>query len=305
MMNVVRLNANAKLNLTLDVTGKENGYHMLDSLVVTVDLSDRIVLKKRKDGRSSVVMHGMGSESIPPEENNALRAAERFSAAFSTTGADITVYKNIPVGAGLGGSSADAAGVLLGMKHLYGVPDMGAVESLADELGSDTKYLLTGGLARMRGRGEIIEHLPEEPEMHFLLLCPKEGVSSRECYGEYDRLQPSYAPCTEEAVRLIRGGMLSWAAQLFSNRLYDAAASLCGAVKEAYAEARAFSPLGAAMTGSGSASFALFETRELAEWAKSRYRGKSRAIVAKSFYPKTNKEIKNPFVLGEDEGTGG
>ncbi len=305
MMNAVRLNANAKLNLTLDVTGKENGYHMLDSLVVTADLSDRIVLKKRKDGRSSVVMHGMGSESIPPEENNALRAAERFSAAFSTAGADITVYKNIPIGAGLGGSSADAAGVLLGMKRLYGVPDMGAVEALADELGSDTKYLLTGGLARMRGRGEKIDFLPEEPELHFLLLCPKERVSSRECYEEYDRLQPSCAPCTEEAVRLIRGGMLSWAAQRFSNRLYDAAASLCGAVKDAYAEARAFSPLGAAMTGSGSASFALFETKELAEWAKSRYRGKSRAIVAKSFYPKTNKEIKNPFVLGEDEGTGG
>ncbi|MDE7159092.1 MAG: 4-(cytidine 5'-diphospho)-2-C-methyl-D-erythritol kinase, partial [Clostridiales bacterium] len=104
-MNTVRLNAYAKLNLTLDITGTEGGYHMLDSLVTTIDLFDRIVVKKRKDKLINVIMHGMGSESIEPEHNNACLAGEAFVERFQTLGADITVYKNIPVGAGLGGSS--------------------------------------------------------------------------------------------------------------------------------------------------------------------------------------------------------
>ena len=162
-MNTVRLNAYAKLNLTLDVTGTEGGYHTVDSLVTTVDLFDRIVAKKRKDGAIRLFMHGMGSEAIPPEENHAQAAAERYVVAFGTTGADITVYKNIPIGAGLGGSSADAAGALLAMNGLYGAAKN--LKPLADECGSDTGYLLRGGFARMRGRGEDIEPLGVPPEL--------------------------------------------------------------------------------------------------------------------------------------------
>ena len=88
-MNTLKINSYAKVNLTLEITGVENGYHMLDSLVASIDLFDRIVLKKRKDTLSSVRMVGMGSESIPPEKNNALKAAEAFSEKFGVNGADI------------------------------------------------------------------------------------------------------------------------------------------------------------------------------------------------------------------------
>ena len=101
-MNAVKVNAYAKLNLTLDVTGRENGYHTLDSLVTTISLSDRIVVKKRRDQLVNIVMHGMGCEGIYPERNNAYLAGEAFVKRFGTTGADIAVYKNIPIGAGLG-----------------------------------------------------------------------------------------------------------------------------------------------------------------------------------------------------------
>lgn len=283
-MNVVRINAYAKLNLTLDVTGLENGYHLLDSLAVTVDLFDRVILKKRKGASSSVVMHGMGSETIPPEENNALKAAELFSSAFGTDGADITVYKNIPMGAGLGGSSADVAGVLLGMQKLYQTP-FPALDALADSLGSDAKFLLHGGLARMRGRGDKLDLYGETPELHFLILCPAQQVSSKACYRAFDSLSLSYPPVTEETAALLRRGDIGHAARYFSNRLYEAAKSLQPSVEEAFLSAKSFSPLGAAMTGSGSASFALFETAELAAWAKSRYRGKCKAFTAESYYP--------------------
>lgn len=278
-MNTVRLNAYAKLNLTLDITGTDGAFHTLDSLVCTVNLYDRIVIRKRKDRLVSVVMHGMKSEAIPPERNNAVKAAEAFVSRFQTTGADITVYKNIPIGAGLGGSSADAAGVLNGMARLYEKEDFTALKEIADSLGSDTGYLLTGGFARMRGRGTELDFLTENPRLHFLLLCPKAGVSAGECYAAFDELKQTSLPCTESAIGLLRKGDLEAFGKSLKNDLYPAAASCCEEVKTAFEEAKSFSPLGAAMTGSGSAVFALFETEELCEWAKSRYRGKSRAIV--------------------------
>ncbi len=283
-MNTVRVNAHAKLNLTLDVVGRTEEYHLIDSLAVTVDLADRVVAVRRKDGRVIVTMHGMGSESIPPEENNAQRAGEAFVSAFGTCGADITVYKNIPVGAGLGGSSADAAGVLNALAKLYGA-EKKELKTLADGLGSDTGYLLSGGFCRLTGRGEQVERLGAVPPLNLLLLVPKEGVSTAECYKIYDTFAKNTA-YTPRALSYLRTGDTQWAARLFANGLYPAVAKLNPAVEEALGELKQFSPWGAGMTGSGSGVFAVFETRELCEWAKSRYRGKCRAYVLKTTEPK-------------------
>lgn len=301
-MNTAKVNAYAKLNLTLDVTGRTGGYHLIDSLVCTIDLFDRVIVRRRRDGLVGVTMHGMDSESIPPGQNNALRAGEAFVSAFGTTGAEITIYKNIPVGAGLGGSSADAAGVLRAMAMLYGVRDEAKLKEIADGLGSDTGYLLTGGFARMRGRGEKLEFLDGIAKMHFLLLCPRSEVSTAECYGKFDELPPPGAGRTERALELLRDQPM-WAAKFFSNDLSPAAAQLNEDAAEALVALKRFSPAGASMTGSGSASFALFETRELCEWAKSRYRGKCRAFCADSILPRETerKEWRNPFALSEAE----
>ena len=300
-MNTVRLNAYAKLNLTLDITGKEGEYHSLDSLVTTIALFDRIVVKRRKDSLIGVRMHGMGSESIPPEENNACRAAEGFVSRFRTAGADITIYKNIPVGAGLGGSSADAAGALNALAKLYGITDMVGLKALADEFGSDTGYLLTGGLARMRGRGTQLEPLGELPKTWFLLLLPKSGVSTAACYRAFDEAGKTYEPHTEKAIELLKSGNFGWAARQFSNHLTEAAVSLNEEVKTALLEARSFSPLAAGMTGSGSGVYAVFENEELCRWAKSRYRGKFRALCVSSTTA-AKKSWRNPFVLEDGEG---
>lgn len=299
-MNTARVNAYAKINLTLDITGAENGFHTLDSLVVSVSLYDRIVAKKRRDGLVSVRMHGMGGESIPPEENNAQRAGDAFVSRFKTNGADIAVYKNIPVGAGLGGSSADAAGVLNALAKLYGIKDGAALKELADGLGSDTGYMLTGGFARLRGRGELVQPLGEFPETYFLLICPKSGVSSAECYAVYDGLEKATRPRTERVLSMLETGNFEWAAKLFGNDLYPAAAGLNPDAERAFAQARSFSPSGAGMTGSGSASYACFTQPELCEWARSRYAGKFRVYCVKSVSGK-KKSWRNPFALGEEE----
>lgn len=278
---MVKVSAHAKLNFTLDITGQEGGYHLIDSLVSTIDLNDRIVARKRKDRLITVAMHGMGSESIPPGSNYAFSAGEAFVRVFGTQGADLTVYKNIPIGAGLGGSSADAAGVLRALSVLYGAGTEEELKTLADGLGSDTGYLLTGGLARLGGRGERVESLPFSYPFHALLLLPPRPVSTAECYRKSDEF-PRGAPRTQRAVEDLAAGNAAWAEKLFSNDLFAAACALEPDVGRAAEELSQFSPLAVNMTGSGSGVYALFGTRELCEWAKSRYRGTFRAVVVEN-----------------------
>ena len=306
-MNTVKIKSYAKVNLTLEIVGVEGGYHLLDSLVASVDLFDLIVLKKKKGSLSRITMKGMGSESIPLEKNNALKAAEAFSRRFSTDGADITVYKNIPIGAGLGGSSADVVGVLNGMAKLYNVGDRYALKALADELGSDTGYMLDGGFARMRGRGEIVEKLDIRPKLHFLLLCPSSQVSAGGCYKKYDELpktleeRGSYTQnCIDALCKNDKNGVGRYA----MNDLFKPALHLNPDVETAYMQAQSFSPICTVMTGSGSGVLAMFESKELCEWAKSRYKGKFAAYVIETVIPDytaKKRGWRNPFVLSEEE----
>ncbi len=295
----VTVKAYAKINLTLEILGVEHGYHALDSVVSSVDLFDLVKLKKRKDSLSSVTMKGLGSESIPPERNNALKAAEAFSEEFQTTGAEITVFRNIPEGAGLGSSSADIVGVLNGMAKLYGVTDRGRLKALADRLGSDTSFMLDGGFARIRGRGEKVERLPFTPKLYALLICPSAPVLTKACFAAYDT-QPKtleYRGCpAEDIIRALREGKVNEWGMYLMNDLFRAACSINEDVWTAYNEAQTFSPLGVCMTGAGSGVYALFETKELCQWAQSRYKGKFKTYVLQTVSP-SEKTWKNPFVL--------
>lgn len=312
MMKTVKIKSYAKINLTLEIVGIEGQYHMLDSLVASVDLFDLLVIKQRKGKLSTVKMHGMGSESIPPEQNNALKAAEAFSATFHTDGVEITVYKNIPIGAGLGGSSADIVGVLNGMAQLYGIEDRKALKALADTLGSDTGYMLDGGFARMQGRGEKVTPIDSGAKLHFLLLCPKTSVSAGGCYRAYDSLPKTLQErekYTENAIAALLENRQNEVGRCLMNDLYVPAITLNEEVQKAYEDALSFSPLGAVMTGSGSGVVALFDCKELCEWAKSRYKGKCNAYVISTVIPdytakkkkKTGLFFRNPFTLTEEE----
>ena len=278
-MNSVRVKAYAKINLTLDVLGVSGGFHGLDSLVASIDIYDLISAKKRRDGVISLDMHDDGTEYIPPERNNAFIAAERFAKAYGTGGAHITVWKNIPYGAGLGGSSADAAGVLNAMAKLYGIDDAEGLKRIADGIGSDCGYMLTGGYARLGGRGERVCPVDCRLKLYIGLLVPDGGVSTAECYALSDRLGGSSPHTTSSAVEAAESGDAALLGKCLSNGLAEAAKALNPDVAECIDELSAFDPLGVNMTGSGSGVYAIFENDQFLRYAKSRYRGKHRFIM--------------------------
>ena len=161
----------------------------------------------------------------------------------------------------------------------------------------------------MQGRGEKVTPLPLKNKLHLLLLCPSSEVSAGACYKKYDELpkilQWKESP-TQGCIDALTVKNINEGGRYLMNDLYVPALHLNPDVETAYNEAKAFSPLGVVMSGSGSCVFALFETKELCQWALSRYKGKFRAYVAETVIPdytKTKKTfgLKNPFVLSDEE----
>ena len=254
----VKIKIPAKINLTLDVLGVKDGYHKISSLVASVNLYDAISLSARKDDVVNITFRGL-PVGVSGEKSLAFRAARLFMDEFSVKGADIEITRSIPAGGGLGGSSADVAGVLLGMKKLYGVSrDM---DNLASRLGSDTAYMLKGGYAVLKGRGEKIRSLPEIKKKFYLLIiaCDK-GVSSGECYAEFDRQGKKYPQRTGGAARLLAEGDTENFLKTLKNDLYLPA---CEFVPEIRDNVNALILYGAAcMTGSGSAVYGIYPDKK-------------------------------------------
>ena len=253
----VKVKIPAKINLTLDITGFKGGYHTLNSLVASVNIYDAIRLSKRNDGAVNVTFSGLPS-GVSGENSLAKKAAELFMNEFSTTGADIEINRGIPAGGGLGGSSADAAGVLLGMSRLYGVRrDMSA---LANMLGSDTAYMLCGGYAVLKGRGEKIAPVSAAGKRLYLLFITEEkGVSSAECYKTYDLRGEKFLSSTEGAARLFKEGDAENFFKTLKNDLYPAAAEIFPEVEKNLEALKRYGS--AVMTGSGSAVYGIYKTR--------------------------------------------
>lgn len=284
-MNYAKVKAYAKINLTLDILGVADGYHMLDSVVASIDICDVVTAKKRRDNLISVTMHGMGSEAIPPDKNNAVLAAERFTDYFKKCGADITIHKNIPLGAGLGGSSADVAGVLNALAKLYSVDDYIGLKTIADGLGSDCGYMLKGGFARIGGRGEKVKPIDTELKLDIGLLIPEKGVSTAECYALSDSLKSVNFASNSAENALIKGDLEGLGASL-TNGLYPAATRLNPEIEDAYSHLSSFDPVGVNMTGSGSAVYAVFENDQFLSYAQSRNKTRYKFIMTKTIVPK-------------------
>jgi 4-diphosphocytidyl-2-C-methyl-D-erythritol kinase len=190
----VTVTAHAKLTLSLRVTGvRDDGFHDLEALTVSVDEPRDELTVRHDPGRSGGVdlaVRGPFAAQVGPfEENLVVRAAVRFLEGFAYRGGiDLELHKGIPVGAGLGGGSADAAAAFVALRALFDadVPDR-VLAALGSELGSDVPFCVRGGAAWMRGRGEDLEPV-EVPELYALIAAPPFGCSTPAVYRAWDDL---------------------------------------------------------------------------------------------------------------------
>ena len=261
------LRAAAKVNLTLEVLGKRaDGYHEIATVMQAVDLSDRITLDDADD-----LELRSDSAAVPTDQGNlAWRAATALRDAAGTgSGVRITLDKRIPVAAGLGGGSSDAAGVLLGLNRLWRLQwPLERLDEVAATLGSDVPFFLRGGAALASGRGEKVEPLKGR-SMALVLVNPRFPSSTAEMYG---RLTPAMYS-DGAATRTLAGGLGRSAARIAGtlyNGMEAAAAAVFPQIVQMRAALMAAGALGALMSGSGPTVFGVARSYEQARQIRAR-----------------------------------
>ncbi len=252
------LPAPAKLNLFLHVVGRRpDGYHELQTAFVAVTLADTLDFERRADGR----ILREGDLTGPPEADLAVRAARLLQQAAATPhGVAIRVHKRVPVGAGLGGGSSDAATTLVALNRLWRLDwPRARLAGLALRLGADVPFFLAGGPCFAEGVGERLREV-ELPPLWFVLVHPGVPVSTAEVFGD-----PALTPGTK--LTTIEG--FSAAASRLAGRSFganDLEPIARRRVPEVDQALRLLSAHGAArMSGSGSAVFATHGSQAGAE----------------------------------------
>ncbi len=212
--------ARAKINLTLDVRYKRNdGYHELESVMQTVDLSDYITLYPRDDEKLSLTIN---VPFLPVDDRNlAYKAAQVFRHLYGIKkGVHIDIDKRIPVAAGLAGGSSDAAAVLRGLNQLWNLKlSISEISALGAQVGSDVPFCIIGGTAIVRGRGEWVESLPLHPTYWVVLAKPPIAVSTAEIYADLKLDEITEHPKAQLMIAALQDGSLQRVADAAGNVL--------------------------------------------------------------------------------------
>lgn len=276
--DTIRLTAPAKVNLSLNITGRrDDGYHLLDSIVVFTTFGDQIDLSPASG--DSVRVSGPFAASLTAAGNNiCLRALSAFREAGGEAGPlAIHIDKQIPVGAGLGGGSSDAAAML---RHLNGASAHPLSEerlaAVALSLGADVPVCLAGTAQRMQGIGEILTPLEPPPRGHLVLARPDAMLATGEVFRRWQQAGPAGAASDtgSRPDRIIAAG----------NDLEAAATTLVPAIGTVLVSLRDCEGIIAAqMSGSGTACFGLFEDAGVAATAAQRLADSGLWAVATGF----------------------
>lgn len=247
----VKMKANAKINLSLYISGKrEDGYHFIDTLMQSVSLFDSVKLKKADE-----ITIKCSKKELATEDNLGVKAAKLF---FKETGinggAEIHIKKRIPEAAGLGGGSADAAAVVVGLNKLYGANlSQEKMEEMTAVLGADVPFFIRGGTQRSTGIGEILEVLSPFKTGYFVLVKKGSKPSTGEMYRLLDSKEPQFIDI-DSSVRFATENDLKGLCDHLENSF-----GLVWEDETLQNQLKEFGPLGVGLSGSGPTYFAVFE----------------------------------------------
>ena len=262
----ITLEARAKINWALNITGvRPDGYHQLDMLMQTIALSDTLTLEKD----AALALYVDGAPAQDPERNLVVRAARALNRAAGTDfGARMALLKRVPARAGLGGGSADCAAALVGLNRLWGLGlSMDELRGIGATLGADVPFCLTGGLARVRGIGEVIDPVPGAPELPLVLVTPGDGLSTAEVFRRWDGGYPAVPLDAAALERAVIARDLAAVDRLALNALNAPALELMPDIADAMDALRDAGAEAVFMTGSGSTVVGAFATPEAARAA--------------------------------------
>lgn len=248
----------AKINITLDVTGKrEDGYHLLEMIMQSVDIRDVIHIEKHPE-----IVLTTDRYYIPTDRRNTVyKACELFSEASGIKGgAKIHIEKKIPVAAGMAGGSSDAGAVLKALNTLYGNPfTEKELLELGLKLGADVPFTMKGGTYLCTGVGEIMEKLPDFSGYTVVTAKPSFGVSTREVFSRYSTERVFRHPDTRKVIEYMEEGNLKGVSENMKNLLENVTIPSHPIIKTIKNTMVKKGALGSLMTGSGSSVFGFFD----------------------------------------------
>ena len=194
MMEQLKITAPAKINLTLDITGKRaDGYHELATVMHQITLADTIFLMRRG---KNIALECSHKQLAGDAQNLAFRAADFMLKNYlPRAGVAIRLIKRIPIGAGLAGGSTDAAAVIQGISRLFGLHlSLSELCQCGAQIGADVPFCIAGGTALCTGKGEKIHPLQHGPHLHLVVVKPDFSLSTAAVFQQFDQLQPDCHP---------------------------------------------------------------------------------------------------------------
>ena len=276
---MITIVAPAKINLFLRICGKtDDGYHLLDSAVVFTHFGDHLTIEPAHDDQLAIIGE-FASGLANADDNLVMTALNGFRAAGGVIGGlSITLEKNIPVGAGLGGGSADAAAFLRAVNALSSMPlGKDALYHLAASLGADVPVCLAGGCQRIAGIGETMTPIDLDFAGAILLVNPRIPLSTKEVFTRFTGPTSGFAGSVSN---LDSAGMVG-----LGNDLTATAVELAPAINSCLDRlARSKGAIATAMSGSGASCFALFDHIDNAEIAATAFENAGYWARASMFY---------------------
>lgn len=266
------IKAFAKINLAIDVKKKdENGYHDIDMVTLPITLHD-VLEMEQLISRHGIFITSDDPSLICDEGNLAFKALKAMEDNFSfSKGYRIQIYKRIPMNAGLGGGSADAAGIIRAICKLYNMDAHDPkIIKVARSIGSDVPFCLLNKPARVLGTGENIIPLDSKLDYHVIIIKPHKGLSTKDVYEKYDTIpeEEREHPDISALIDAIKIGDEQKMFENMKNGLYKPASLLCPVISGILNDFKKMGFPLYSMTGSGNACFALSKDLEQIEKAK-------------------------------------